>query len=589
MSNPSFSNIDRWLFELMEGNLSPEQEAQLEAFLLMHPELDIDRDMWELAKVESSPVEFTDKNKLHKPKPLVPYFLIGSLALLGVFMLSYFFFIPNKKENISANVLHLTKGSGQLKSYKHLRMNTQVFPSRQVLKAKIQVGSNVNKFSVTSFQFLPENSLSLPSPTEQVSTSSTQLNSLVIGLNNTPSISDSKLSSHNVEKLASMNDSSVEFIPSIKSENNLAIERVEKISSEELMTEADKESKPSAAPGLVQATNEHSTKHSFSLKKSTGNISFKSLGREMKAMVDKPEGLRNLKDPWAFAPGLQGIDLNNGSVGDFLSTRAQASTRLQWIGTASQQIMNQFSIDGYSYGVRGGLGMQVKHRQYGIGGIQHVDVALIYSPKISLTSNLVIEPSVKFNMGNKRLNDQFMKTGQMVEYDRMNMEQYYVEGADPFGRTLWYRDLGAGMLINTRWFYAGIQVDNLLQNHQNVLNYQFDQLSLNPRNVVANIGADYQTKKKDMAMSPYLVYQRYDALEEYWMGSSFRYHWLTAGVSLSNKKELAAMMGVKFDRFMITYSADYIQSQLLGKRALSHQITLRLLSKPCSMGKRLIH
>jgi hypothetical protein len=192
-------------------------------------------------------------------------------------------------------------------------------------------------------------------------------------------------------------------------------------------------------------------------------------------------------------------------------------------------------------------------------------------------------------MGNKRLNDQFMKTGQMVEYDRMNMEQYYVEGADPFGRTLWYRDLGAGMLINTRWFYAGVQVDNLLQNHQNVLNYQFDQLSLNPRNVVASIGADYQTKKKDMAVSPYLVYQRYDALEEYWMGSSFRYHWLTAGVSLSNKKEFAAMLGVKFDRIMLTYSADYIQSQLLGQRGLSHQITIRLLSKPCSMGKRLIH
>jgi len=162
---------------------------------------------------------------------------------------------------------------------------------------------------------------------------------------------------------------------------------------------------------------------------------------------------------------------------------------------------------------------------------------------------LVIEPSVKFNMGNKRLNDQFMKAGQLVEYDRMNMEQYYVEGADPYGRNLWYRDIGAGMLLNTRWFYAGIQVDNLLQNHQDVLNYQFDQLALAPRHMIASFGGDYQTKKKHMA----------------------------------------AMLGVKSDRFMITYSADYIQSQMLNKRLLSHQLTLRLLSKPCSMGKRLIH
>ena len=49
MSNPSFSNIDRWLFELNEGNLSPEQVHQLKVFLLQHPELDIDKNMWELA------------------------------------------------------------------------------------------------------------------------------------------------------------------------------------------------------------------------------------------------------------------------------------------------------------------------------------------------------------------------------------------------------------------------------------------------------------------------------------------------------------------------------------------------------------
>ena len=54
MSKPSFSNIDLWLFELAEGNLSPEQVKQLEMFLLQYPELDVERDVWEMCFLEHS-------------------------------------------------------------------------------------------------------------------------------------------------------------------------------------------------------------------------------------------------------------------------------------------------------------------------------------------------------------------------------------------------------------------------------------------------------------------------------------------------------------------------------------------------------
>ena len=37
MSIPSFENIDRWLFELIEGNLSEEQIQQLEDMKASHP------------------------------------------------------------------------------------------------------------------------------------------------------------------------------------------------------------------------------------------------------------------------------------------------------------------------------------------------------------------------------------------------------------------------------------------------------------------------------------------------------------------------------------------------------------------------
>ena len=68
MSGPSFSNIDRWFFEYVEGNLSPEQEAQLEAFILNHPELELDLDAWKSATIEPTYFEFPNQNTILQPE-----------------------------------------------------------------------------------------------------------------------------------------------------------------------------------------------------------------------------------------------------------------------------------------------------------------------------------------------------------------------------------------------------------------------------------------------------------------------------------------------------------------------------------------
>jgi anti-sigma factor RsiW len=55
---PTHENIDRWLFDYTEGNLSAEQEQQLELFLMNHPDLEVDMDAWEMSKVDVSPFVF---------------------------------------------------------------------------------------------------------------------------------------------------------------------------------------------------------------------------------------------------------------------------------------------------------------------------------------------------------------------------------------------------------------------------------------------------------------------------------------------------------------------------------------------------
>ena len=54
MITPNYDNIDRWLFDYTEGNLSSEQESLLENYILNHPELEVDLDMWKMSNIKAS-------------------------------------------------------------------------------------------------------------------------------------------------------------------------------------------------------------------------------------------------------------------------------------------------------------------------------------------------------------------------------------------------------------------------------------------------------------------------------------------------------------------------------------------------------
>ena len=51
MISPNRENIDRWLFDYTEGNLSADQEYMLENYLLNNPDLEVDLDAWQEAKL----------------------------------------------------------------------------------------------------------------------------------------------------------------------------------------------------------------------------------------------------------------------------------------------------------------------------------------------------------------------------------------------------------------------------------------------------------------------------------------------------------------------------------------------------------
>jgi hypothetical protein len=65
---PNKDNIDRWLFDWTEGNLSPSQEFLLQEFLLLNPDLESDAEAWDAASVSSIPFTYNNQESLKRKK-----------------------------------------------------------------------------------------------------------------------------------------------------------------------------------------------------------------------------------------------------------------------------------------------------------------------------------------------------------------------------------------------------------------------------------------------------------------------------------------------------------------------------------------
>jgi hypothetical protein len=643
MSNPTFSNIDLWLFELAEGNLSPAQIAQLESFLLQNPELDVDRDLWEMSSVSAIPVVYPNQEGLGRGNSKRRFALIGLLPLLfitssvgviGYFSSGSYDLLPHRTIQTASIDLNQTEQNQLLLNEIDDLKSTIVSLENKITSSQTSMISEVLNDDFTN-RSLNSNGVGGPSLNELREPSSTNgvLASGLQGANsnqgidinqrgqgasvpttpnltfaanypvlNSPSNTNTSVNTVAVanssvapslianepvlsvnEPLLSLNEPNVLVDP-----RGLLAKRIEK----QLATrELERVEAPSDA--IVSTVRSRSKSEWLGLGVSDYNNSFKTrmsrFGRKFQRMMDNPIALKNSRDPHYHVPGKSSQDLNFGSVGTLIAARVQTLSRLQWYGDANEQFSNQLSVDGYSYALRGGLGVQLNHSIYNRGGLQVSDATFTYSPKISVSRRVSVEPSFRFKMGGKFLNDQNMGNTSQVEFDRGNVHNYYNDTTAPVGKSLWYKDVGVGLNVNTKWFFISAQVDNIFNHRDNLYSSDLADPRRAGTQFVATIGTDLDSRDENMSFSPYLVYQKNEQLSEAWLGFNYRFEWFTVGGAISSNLEPAASIGVKFKHFSMHVNSDYTYSLMNNKKALSHQVTLRFLGKPNRFGKRLLN
>ena len=553
---PTHENIDRWLFDYTEGNLSAEQELQLEQFLMNHPDLEMDLDAWEVSKVDVAPIPFKNKSALYKKRSYKPTFALLGLLLLFVSGLAYY--QTSRNTNETAHVTRKGKdkttasiGNASKKSNTYLQSAVLGVSSRKSEDGNAKISTKLDQTQASNF---PRTNINLTLAPKNKLDQFTQ--STLSEKSKTDAILRDDLRNFDTE---------IDLTPiALRSLKGMTLPRFNgSIYIEELNKSVDLDAK----------------------KVSLGNL---DLVRKLDRLLSKDIGLTNNQSYDYTLPGQSNLDVNFSSVGTTSQTRFQAVSSLRAPENPTQmRLNNQLSLDGYSRGMRAGFGLQANYDDFGDGLIKDVNVALIFSPKIALSRKISLEPAIRFNMGTMTLNEQKLSSAGKVEYNTGQVNDFQFDPNLAIGRTLWYRDLDLGMTIHTPLFFLSGQVSNLFKHNENIYTNDGSTLAAS-RNIHLIAGTQYISRNEKLIFSPYALYQQTKYQTQLFGGFTFKAGKAQIGMTYGSLSSANVSIGYVGTHFALIGQSGYGTLVSTQNRTFTHQITIRIHSSVSKKARRYI-
>tara|TARA_B100001287_G_scaffold200870_1_gene170287 strand:- start:8305 stop:9993 length:1689 start_codon:yes stop_codon:yes gene_type:complete len=557
---PNFENIDLWLFDYVEGNLSEYQKELLENYILNHPELEIDLDMWNMSKmpvVENLAHDLQIKKKRENRYAYYTTSLIGALIIL---LMSKSNDVNDIKLDLNESIqtsdlqLKTIKKAGLKNTYK---INPEK-PSSTPGKIKFSIIEN-------EIQKMQRNSVKELTNTDPI----IQTQRAVISSNGNHI--DHNTYRHSLSK------------------NKLQEKRIDIIETHPLRMPVQLKgivnSESYSTIELIQ-TSKVSKKKSIVLSGIRFNT--KSLFDKIDRVLSKSIALSNFRDHFYLIPGMASNNVNLSAMGSTSQTRFLSTSRARWLGTNNKKLSQEISLDGYARSVKSGIGAQVNYDTYANGTIQDWNVALIFSPKIALARNISLEPAARLKIGNKILDANKADNNSMSLYNDENPQIFTFDTAQNIGRKLWYRDLDAGFTINTKVLYVGFQAENLLNHLENL--YQNEQSSTNPIPTTYSIlaGTQYLSRNQKISFHPYIYMRSNINRTAYYTGFSFDIDKLFLGASYGTDNEFSGALGLSLSRFALLVQTTRAHQPQLKQNLFTHQLTLRINSPVSKKTRRYI-
>ena len=570
MNIPNRENIDRWLFDWTEGNLSPSQEMQLEEFLIENPDLSIDADAWDAATVSSIPFTYENQASLKKRKKRVfAYWQFYALILLiATGGTSLYFSFKTETQQIAAKTSNTSKSpiskitttpTKNNNSQEPITINTPISnPGDQNIYEGPTYQASLNKYT----ENINSSALSFSSENENVSFDNNTITNPI------EMASQPIIPIENIELIDKLDVSAVSIEPVIGAD--------EIIQSENEIIQSENESESEDKKLSRRKINMPKPKLS-----STSSLS---------KWVKKDLTNTNQKDRVYALSEKSNLDLNSSFVGNISQLKFQSMSTVRWIDIADQQkISQQVSFDGYLREAKAGLGIISNYSNFSNGLIQDWNLNLIYAPKLAINRYLTIEPSMKYTFGKKVLNSSKVINNSTVEVETNQLETFSIDPNQAIGKNLWYRDLGAGLIINAGPIYFGGQVNNLLKHQDNLYSNDYTSIRRADRELTLVGGTDFNSKNGNLTFSPYIFHTIFGSQSSTYLGASIQLKALLIGGSYQTNGSSSGMIGLHKDRFSLLCQTSYASSSYTQSKSFIHQLTIRINSNISKKTRRYLY
>ena len=573
MNIPNRENIDRWLFDWTEGNLSPSQEMQLEEFLIENPDLSIDADAWDAATVSSIPYAYENQASLKKRKKRVfAYWQFYALILLiATGGTSLYFSFKTETQQIAAKTFNTPKSPISKITTTPIKNNNYQEP--------ITINSPISNPGDQNFYEAPSYQVSLNKHNENLST------------NTLPYSSENEKVPFDNNTITNSNEMAVQPVIPIEKIELIDKLDVSVVSSEPLI----------AADEIIQSENENENeneiengKENEDKKSSRKKINMPTLklnsSSQLSKWVKKDLTNTNQKDRVYALSEKSNLDLNNSFVGNISQLKFQSMSTVRWLDIADQQkISQQISFDGYLREAKAGLGIISNYSNFSNGLIQDWNLNLIYAPKLAINRYLTIEPSMKYTFGKKVLNSSKVINNSTVEVETNQLETFSIDPNKAIGKNLWYRDLGAGLIINAGPIYFGGQVNNLLKHQDNLYSNDYTSIRRADRELTLVGGTDFNSKNGNFTFSPYIFHTIFGSQSSTYLGASIQLKSFLLGGSYQTNGSSSGMIGLHKNRFSLLCQTSYASSSYTQSKSFIHQLTIRINSNISKKTRRYLY
>lgn len=555
---PNRENIDRWLFDYTEGNLSADQEFLLENYILNNPDLEVDLEAWQDAKIEPIQYEFSGKEKLKKRRKLLPFYFLG--ILLFIFSVGTYSILSIHNEKVE-----ITSSKDSTKPFiGRTNKSTRAYNSQFNPITKYNVKERF--LNPITNRINSQNKLNLDNYNFEAN-SENHSNSIVIA---------SSFDNH--QNISELSDESQIFLNNSISTKSSQI----KLNPIELS---------SLQLNHYQIRNEELHTIKVDDKNEVGSLNIRKIKilHKIERMLEKDLGLSNIPDHTYALPEYSNIDVLFSNIGSTSQFRFQSVSSARWIESETQRkFAQQISLDGYSRGAQSGFGLQANYDYFANGSIQNWNTCLLFSPKIALTKSISFEPAMRFKIGNKILRQERIENHSNVTYESFQTQQFNFDTSLAIGNKLWYRDLDLGFTINTPYFYLGGQVKNVLRHHNNIYsNYEnLDLRAINEYNAI--IGTQYISRNQKIQFSPYVFLENRNYQNKFFGGFSLKLNKLLLGGSYGTGNTISAIFGLSTQNFSLFAQSSHGNSIAFNSPSYTHQLTLRINSNVDKKSRRYI-